>query len=102
MSNMIDGSPGRARKQAKQSPAAANKGRKKRQSRYQDEDEATPDMVDAGLPRTGSGQGLTDMQRQLLMIDEDRDEIMNERDSAKMGHYLIAQKVALLNEDFGQ
>lgn len=50
-------------------------------------------MVDgAGQAKTGApaGQGLTEVQRQLLMIDDNRDDIMNERDSAKMGQYMIA------------
>ena len=46
----------------------------------------------------GQDNGLTEIERQLLMVDDDRDAIMYERDSNKIGRYMIEQKNDLLNE----
>lgn len=82
--------------------------RKTRQSRYDQDDGATPNKnqgANQDNPVTNMKKNernaLTAVERQLLMIDDDRADIMNERDSLKMGHYMIAQKTNLLNEDLG-
>ena len=36
------------------------------------------------------------------MIDEDREAILNARETVKMGQYIVAEKVALVNEEFGE
>ena len=38
-------------------------------------------------------EGLTNMQRQLLMVDDDLGEIMDDRDSVKMGQFMINEKL---------
>ena len=40
---------------------------------------------------------MTAAERELLMVDEDRFQIMNERDSTKIGRYLIQEKNRLQN-----
>lgn len=42
---------------------------------------------------------MTAAERELLMVDEDRFQIMNERDSTKIGRYLIQEKNRLQNGD---
>lgn len=42
---------------------------------------------------------MTAAERELLMVDEDRFQIMNERDSTKIGRYLIQEKNGLQNEE---
>ena len=42
-------------------------------------------------------KGISDKTKALLMIDDDN--IMDSRDSHKMGNYLIEQKMGLLNDD---
>jgi len=87
--------------------------RKTRQSRYDQDDGAAPNKnqganqdnpmanTNMNTKKKNEKSALTAVERQLLMIDDDRADIMNERDSLKMGHYMIAQKTNLLNEDLG-
>ena len=35
---------------------------------------------------------MTDALKELLMVDEDRYQIMNDRDSTKMGMYMVKEK----------
>lgn len=49
-------------------------------------------MTDTGETPGGcghAGKGISAAERQLLMVDDDRDAIMYERDSAKLGKYII-------------
>jgi hypothetical protein len=43
--------------------------------------------------------GITDLERQLLMIDDDRDEVMNMIDSDKMGMYIVKEKAGYQPEE---
>jgi len=46
--------------------------------------------------------GMTAIERQLLMVDEDRHQIINDRDSTKIGRYLIQEKYGFQNADLEQ
>lgn len=47
----------------------------------------------------GQRAGITDLERELLMVDDDREQIMYARDSTKIGKYLIQAKMGFQNDD---
>ena len=52
------------------------------------------------MTKKGKEQGLTALEKQLLMVDDD-DAIMfqDDRDSVKLGQYLIGEKIQYQNQE---
>ena len=55
-------------------------------------------MDDKITPKEPEQKGMTAAERELLMVDDDRFQIMNERDSDKIGGYLQKEKIKIQNQ----
>ena len=80
-----DGADGKTPGGAGQTQKPRDKRNKKRNSHF---------AADAAPKK-----GLPAAERELLMVDEDRFQIMNDRDSTKIGKYMIKEKNKLQNEE---